>query len=98
MAALPSINWATICLIYLHCTLVSAAVCNSDVYGIPNPRDCAQALRKIPFATLPPSEPQSLQPHFFAEPQYMDPEFGGIDNAFRPNAIVQLPKIWKYST
>ncbi len=98
MAVLPKIGWTAMYLPFLYYALASSAVCNSEVYGSPNQQDCAQALRNIPFATSGPSSPSSLQSHIFAEPQYMDPPFGGIDNMFPSHAIVQLPKIWKRST
>ena len=32
----------------------------------------------------------------FAEPQFQTPPFGAVPNPYAPNAIVQLPKIWKF--
>lgn len=33
----------------------------------------------------------------YAEPQYLRPPFGAVNNRYRPNPINQLPKIWRYS-
>lgn len=84
LAVLPCFNCAITCLFFLHYTLVNSVVCNSDVYGKSNSQDCAQALRRIPFAALPRSDPHSQQTYIFAEPQYMDPRFGGVSNIYRP--------------
>ena len=50
--------------------------------------------KPYPFAALPRSGPHLQQTYIFTEPQYMDPQFGGVSNIYRPRAIVQLPKIY----
>ena len=98
MANLRSIKWVIIRVSLLHCALVASTVCNSDVYGTPSKWDCYVALDQIPYASPPQPNPMSQSPRIFAEPQYMSPPFGQVDNVYRPSAIVQLPKIYTFST
>ena len=98
MANLRSIKWVIMRLSLLHCALVDSTVCNGDVYGTPSKWDCYVALDQIPYAFPPRPNPFSQWPRIFAEPQYMDPPFGQIVNVYRPSAIVQLPKIYTFST
>lgn len=90
-------NLAIAVLWAFYCPLVLSASCSAVIYGIPNIQDCHHALNWIPSARQPPSDPQSRQPRIFAEPQYLETPFGVLDDAYRPHAIVQLPKIWKHS-
>ena len=76
---------------------VRSLVCNSEVFGNPKVEDCSQALLEIPFARRPPGSFQSRYPHFFAEPQFQEPPFHLVTNNYRPQAIIQIPKIWKRS-
>ena len=98
MANLRSIKWVFMRLSLLHCALVASTICNSEVYGTPSKWDCYVALDQIPYAFPPRPDPLSQQPRIFAEPQYMTPPFGQVDNVYRPSAIVQLPKIYTFST
>lgn len=77
--------------------LVTANLCDGGIYGFPDVQDCLQALAWIPFARLHPPSPRSHQLQVFSEPQYLQPPFTNLSNVFSPNAIVQLPKIWKHS-
>ena len=77
--------------------LACSLVCSDRVYGNPKVDDCKQALLKIPFARQPIDSQQSRLPHAFAEPQFLKPPFRLFPNAFRPQSIIQLPKIWKHS-
>lgn len=74
--------------------------CNEAIYGVPNVQDCLQALDWIPYARFsPPSQYyfRSQQLQLFSEQQYSLPPFTTVRNTYAPNAIVQLPKIWKHS-
>ena len=74
----------------------SIPLCNGYIYGIPDPSDCSRALEKIPYATSR-GDDGITAPHLFVEPQMMPNPFGFVSNTYRPNKIIQLPKIWKYS-
>ena len=76
--------------------VVHSSFCNGLLYGYPNVDDCEQALLEIPFAREG-SSSRSQTPQLFAEPQFQSPPFHSITNNLRPQAIVQLPKIWKHS-
>ncbi|KAM0794005.1 hypothetical protein BDR22DRAFT_827330 [Usnea florida] len=80
MTNLGSIQWVIMSLCLLHCALVASTVCNSDVYGTPSKWDCNGALAQIPYAYPPRPNPMSQWPRIFAEPQYMSPPFGQVDN------------------
>ena len=81
----------------VSCQLVNSTRCNAGIYGIPDYYDCQQTFAWVSYMGL--IEPgEAAQPRLFAEPQYMGPPFSGVYNVYRPNAIVQLPKIWKHST
>ena len=81
----------------LYFPLVRSLVCDGLVYGTPKIGDCEQALLQIPFARQADSSPQNRSPQLFVEPQFQSPPFNAIINNFRPQPIVQLPKIWKHS-
>lgn len=81
----------------LHFSLVRSLICSDEIYGKPKVADCEQALLDIPFAKQPDSNFQSRFPHVFAEPQFQVPPFYLLINNYRPQAIIQLPKIWKHS-
>ncbi len=88
-------------LAFANYPLLTAKQCEGTIYGFPNVQDCLQALAWIPFARFPPSSPyytRSQQLQVFSEPQYLQPPFTSLSNIYFPNAIVQLPKIWKHST
>lgn len=89
------LNWAALLLI-LH-PQTSATFCNGAIYGTPVAQDCLEALNWIPYARAAPSYPLAQQPHVFSEPQFLQPPFTGLDNPYRPSAIIQLPKIYKHS-
>ncbi len=98
VARRPNISWVTKLLFLLYCTLVNSAYyCDSSIYGTVVKEDCLIALYKIPFISEP-TNPKFQRLQVFAEPQFMDPPFSGIDNRYRPDPIIQLPKIWKHST
>ena len=84
-------------LFIFYCPFVISLICNAEIYGTPNSQDCINAINEIPFALEPYSNPYSQIPRLFAEPQYLEPPFDAVRNVFRPNAIIQLPKIWKHS-
>lgn len=77
--------------------LVLSASCQASIYGVPYVQDCYEALYLIPSARQVPSDPISQQPRVFAESQYLQTSFSGVNNAISPHAIIQLPKIWKHS-
>lgn len=81
----------------LHFSLVRSLICSDELYGNPNVDDCEQALLEIPFAKQTHSSYSSRCPHIFAEPQFQQPPFRLVTNDHRPQAIIQLPKIWKHS-
>ena len=72
-------------------------VCLVNPYGVPVYSDCFKALLAMPFAQE--SEGSHNIEHFevFSEPQYLLPRFKRVYNAYKPRAINQLPKIWRYS-
>ena len=90
-------KFATIALWAFYCPFVLSVSCSAAIYGAPNLQDCYEALYRIPTARQTPLDPPSQQLRIFAEPQYLQTPFGALDNAYRPHAIVQLPKIWKSS-
>ena len=83
-------------LLSLCLPLVRSFICSEDVYGSPNVDDCKQALLEVPFARKPGGD-QARYSHVFAEPQFQEPPFSSVTNNLRPQAIVQLPRIWKHS-
>ena len=91
------LNFATAVLWACCSPLILAISCDSSIYGDPIIQDCYEALYWIPSARLGPSDPISQQPRIFAEPQYLQTPFDGLNNVYSPHAIVQLPKIWKHS-
>lgn len=93
----PYIRWLAICIGMLRLTLVDSQSCNSAIYGTPNILDCYEALGWIPFSRMQPSYPPSLQLRVFSEPQYLPPPFASLNNPYRPEAIIQLPKIGRHS-
>ena len=59
--------------------------------------DCYQAMFWIPYINPPArGSPDANAYRMFAEPQFQTPPFGAVQNLYAPNAIVQLPKIWKF--
>ena len=51
----------------------------------------------IPYMNPPARDsPDANADRLFAEPQFQTPPFGAVKNPYAPNAIVQLPKIWKH--
>lgn len=81
----------------LYIPIVGSLICNGLLYGTPNINDCEQALLEIPFAREG-SSSRSQTPQLFAEPRFQSPPFHLITNNLRPQAIVQLPKIWKHNS
>lgn len=80
--------------------IAATTQCNGALYGVPKVQDCLQALDWMPYARFsPPSQHyfRSQQLQLFSEPQYSVPPFSSMRNTYAPNAIVQLPKIWKHS-
>ena len=77
--------------------LTKSQYCKEEVYGQVNAYDCHAAIAQMPFALLPATSWESVRPRQFAEPQFQNPSFGAINNQFSPAAIVQFPKIWRYS-
>ncbi len=80
----------------LHVSLVRSVVCNKELYGSPKATDCDQVLLKIPFAGHFGTSDDSRQSHLFVEPQFLRPPFSEVLNRFRPEPIIQVPKIWKH--
>lgn len=66
------------------------------LFGIPNHQDCVNAFNQIPYA-LSPTHFGAQGYRLFSEPQFLLPPFKGVNNRYRPKAIVQLPKLWRYS-
>ena len=91
------LNFFTVVLWALYYPLGLSAECSAIIYGNPNVQDCIRALNWIPYSQESPSDPLSQQIRIYAEPQYLQTPFGALNNAYRPHAIVQLPKIWKHS-
>ena len=72
-------------------------LCDKDIFGTPSAEDCYQAMFWIPYMNPPARDSADAKaPRLFAEPQYLNPPFSAVKNAYAPKAIVQLPKIWKY--
>ena len=92
-----SLNGPTVLIWLLYGILASCTSCNSAIYGSPRYGDCRKAISKIPFAQEKPPNVRGQVPRNFVEPQYLQPPFRGVSNAYRRDAIVQLPKIWKHS-
>ena len=82
--------------LWLYPSLISCQTCNQNIYGSVDPYDCHRAIDEIPFALVPTTSYQSRNLRLFAEPQFQTPKFGYVNNQFRPQNIVQLPKIWKH--
>ena len=97
MASSNLLTWPTVFIYLFYGTLASSAICNSAVYGTPKYEDFKKAISKIPFAQAPPPNIRGQVLRNFAEPQFLQPAFRSVSNAYRRDAIVQLPKIWKYS-
>ncbi|KAF6227612.1 hypothetical protein HO173_012141 [Letharia columbiana] len=76
--------------------LVRSLICSEEIFGTPKVDDCKQALLEIPFARQSVASYQSQYSHLFAEPQFQEPPFHSVTNNLRPQAIIQLPKIWKH--
>ena len=73
-------------------------LCDKDRFGTPSAEDCYQAMFWVPYINQPARDSADAKaPRLFAEPQYLNPPFHAVKNAYAPKAIVQLPKIWKYS-
>lgn len=96
MLCTPSV-WSLFPLVLSQSQAIDAnpAYCNRALFGSPKPADCLEAANWIPYATQSTvSEARTYR--MFAEPRFMG--FSEIDNIlYRPRAIVQLPKIWKWS-
>ena len=94
---IPCLIPSTLILYSLNFPLVRSLFCSAGVYGSPNIADCEQALLEIPFARISERSWEAPLVHVFVEPQFQKPPFRSIDNRFRPEAIIQLPKVWKHS-
>jgi len=87
-------------LAFANYSLVTAIQCSGTIYGCPEAQDCMNAIASIPFASSFPHSPNYIRPQqlqVFSEPQYLQPPFASLSNTYYPNAIVQLPKIWRHS-
>lgn len=72
-------------------------LCDKDLFGSPNIKDCYEAMFWIPYINAPVKDtPDAKALRIFAEPQFLDPPFKAVKNPFAPKAIVQLPKVWKF--
>ena len=90
-----ALNCGLLCLSILH--TATAILCDKDLYGTPNMQDCYEAMFWIPYINPPARDsPEAKAFRIFAEPQFQSPPFGAVKNPYAPNAIVQLPKIWKH--
>jgi len=88
--------WA-IPILLLYSSIANSTICSETVYGQVNPSDCVMAMNEIPYALLPATDSQARSPRQFSEPQFQSPKFDSVSNQFSPQAIVQLPKLWKHS-
>lgn len=69
------------------------------MYGTPNIQDCYEAMFWIPYINTPGRDsPEAKAFRIFAEPQFQTLPFSAVKNQYAPNAIVQLPKIWKHGS
>ena len=77
----------------------AAMLCDKELFGTPNPADCVEAIRWIPYFGLPIERNPATAIRTFVEPQFLDPPFSPVKNDFRLGkyALVQLPKIWSHS-
>ena len=73
--------------------------CSGALFGYPNPNDCIEAMRWIPYFSSPggSTKDPATAIRQFVEPQFLDPPFSPVSNPYAPLAIVQMPKIWKHS-
>lgn len=88
-----------ICILSLkiaHCQAVLTPICSVKDYGLPNHEDCIMAFRQMPYAHDP-SVYDARGYRLYSEPQLLLHPFHSVVNRYRPRAIVQLPKIWRYS-
>lgn len=106
-----SMVWALILFLIMHTLLVTAdgnpigdkgppIYCKSELYGTPVIDDCKEAMKWIPYVSLPRGRwdrNEATTFRLFAEPQYLKPPWKALANPFAPLAIEQLPKIWKHS-
>ena len=77
---------------------VPQPVCDGNLYGVPNSRDCLSAWYSMPFALEPRDSYNAKRFELYSEPQYLLPAFNGVINRYKPLPINQVPKIWRYST
>lgn len=94
---LPRVRWFAICICLFRLSLVNSQLCNSAIYGTPNIQHCYEALRWVPYIRMMPSFPPAQQLRVFSEPQYLEPPFANLNNPYRPEGIIQLPKIYRHS-
>ena len=95
-----SFFFLTSVVLVLQCSPSNAAYCNEALFGAPDPVDCSRALGQMPYARNPDPGPRSeaRMLRLFCEPQFLKPPFNDIFNRYSPLDIIQLPKIYKYST
>lgn len=98
--------WAFVFIFLVHGAIISSnplqvteQLCDKDLFGTPNVDDCYHAMFWIPYMNSPAKQsPAATANRLFAEPQHLDPPFSAVKNKWAPNAIVQLPRIWKFGT
>ena len=77
------------------------SICSANVFGTPDPNDCAQAIFWIPYINAPASaSPDAKKFRLFSEPRLQDPPFKAVieSQLYAPLGIEQLPKIFKHGT
>lgn len=79
----------------LICSSARSQICRERIYGNVHPLHCLMAFNEWPFAQHSSTSNEHRGPRIFSEPQFQIPQFDTIINSYRPQAIVQLPKIWK---
>ncbi|KAL8649329.1 MAG: hypothetical protein Q9210_004463 [Variospora velana] len=67
-------------LLLIECILAAPpdrnTLSNKNVFGTPDPADCAQAMFWIPYLNAPASTSQDAKaPWLFSEPQFQNPPF-----------------------
>ena len=77
----------------------AALLCDRELFGTPNPADCVEAIRWIPYFGFPIERGPATASRTFVEPQFLDPPFSPVKNYYslEKYALVQLPKIWSHS-
>lgn len=74
-----SILQALVSFLFAYHALAANFICDKDLFGIPDPEDCAEAMFWIPYMNIPASASADAKaPGIFAEQQFLQPPFGAI--------------------